>query len=135
MKKSHIIALVMIVVSGFLIFNLGEESSSYDSFATARERAKVGDSKSTHVVGKLKKDAMGEIVGLEYNPQVNPNLSKFILVDTLQQEEMVTLYQPLPPDLAKSDRVVVIGKFQNDKFIADEVLLKCPSKYEETEVK
>ena len=134
MKRSHIIALLIIAVGGWMIATVGSEASSYDTFDTAHERAKVGDDRLTHVVGKLKRNAFDEIIGLEYNPAVNANLSTFILIDSLNREEQVTLYKPLPPDLSKSDRVVVIGKFQQDKFIADDVLLKCPSKYEETEV-
>jgi cytochrome c-type biogenesis protein CcmE len=30
---------------------------------------------------------------------------------------------------------VIVGKVKGEHFVASEVLLKCPSKYEETELK
>jgi cytochrome c-type biogenesis protein CcmE len=41
----------------------------------------------------------------------------------------------MPPDLQRSEQVVVIGSFREDVFVADKILLKCPSKYEEEEIK
>jgi cytochrome c-type biogenesis protein CcmE len=37
----------------------------------------------------------------------------------------------MPPDLKQSEQVVVIGQYKQDLFVADQILLKCPSKYEE----
>ena len=57
-----------------------------------------------------------------------------MMVDEDQKEQQVFLDEPMPADLLRSDQVVVIGNYQNDVFVADRVLLKCPSKYEETEL-
>ena len=43
--------------------------------------------------------------------------------------------KPMPPDLKQSEQVVVIGKYNGDIFYANQILLKCPSKYEEESLK
>ena len=34
-----------------------------------------------------------------------------------------------------SEQVVVIGGYENNTFVADDILLKCPSKYTEENIK
>jgi cytochrome c-type biogenesis protein CcmE len=40
----------------------------------------------------------------------------------------------MPADFTKSEQVVVIGAYKNGQFIADKILMKCPSKYQEDTV-
>ncbi|WP_420384891.1 cytochrome c maturation protein CcmE [Roseivirga sp.] len=130
MKKSSIIGLVVIAIAVAIIISTSGNASSYANFDEAYSLAASGSAESIHVVGELKKDARGEVVGLQSSDDM---LSvEFILVDENQKEQKVYLNQPMPTDLLKSDKVVVIGGYQNDKFVANKVLLKCPSKYEET---
>jgi cytochrome c-type biogenesis protein CcmE len=46
-------------------------------------------------------------------------------------EQKVYYKDPMPPDLLKSDQVVVVGSYNQGTFVADKILLKCPSKYQE----
>ncbi len=62
------------------------DASSYVTFKEATELAADGKSAKVHVVGKLKKDAAGHIVGIEYQPQVDPNYFAFVLVDNNNEE-------------------------------------------------
>ena len=39
------------------------------------------------------------------------------------------------PDFLLSEQIVVIGSYNEEKFIANEILLKCPSKYTENNIK
>lgn len=130
MKKSSLIGIVVIAVAIAVIVSTAGEASSYVSFDEAYEMAENGKSGSIHVVGELKKNSAGEVVGI--NPSPDRLSVEFILVDDNQKEQTVFLNSPMPSDLLKSDKVVVIGGYKNDRFIADKVLLKCPSKYEET---
>jgi cytochrome c-type biogenesis protein CcmE len=41
----------------------------------------------------------------------------------------------MPPDFLLSEQIVVIGGYENNKFVANEILLKCPSKYTEEDIK
>ncbi|MCP4522055.1 MAG: cytochrome c maturation protein CcmE [Cytophagales bacterium] len=135
MKKSHIIAIILLAIAAAIIFSTGEEASEYVDFATAKEMAKNGKTNNIHVVGTLPKDAQGNILGMKYQPTVNPNYFEFELIDEKGLKETAYFFNPKPADLDKSEKVVIIGGYQKGKFIVSEVLLKCPSKYEETEVK
>jgi cytochrome c-type biogenesis protein CcmE len=60
------------------------------------------------------------------------NLSfSFMLVDDKGKTQKVYYNEPMPPDFLRSEKVVVIGSYQNDVFVAKKILLKCPSKYQE----
>ena len=133
MKVSHIIGLIVIAIAIAVIVSTGQSASSYVSFEKAYSMSSGGDSESIHVVGELKKNSNGSVVGV--NPSSDMLSVNFVLVDDNQKEEIVYLNQPMPSDLLRSDKVVVIGGYKNDRFVADKVLLKCPSKYEETEIK
>ena len=50
-------------------------------------------------------------------------------------KENVFYGEPMPPDFLMSEQIVVIGSYNNNKFVADEILLKCPSKYTEEKIK
>jgi cytochrome c-type biogenesis protein CcmE len=132
MKISHIIAIVVIAVAIAIIVSTASDSSSYVSFDEAYEMASVNNSTSVHVVGELPKDAQGHIVGLE---EGSDRLSfTFLLIDENKKEQKVFYNEPMPPDFTKSEKVVVIGKYKQDHFIASKILLKCPSKYQENKL-
>ncbi len=133
MKLSYIIAIGVIAVAiGILIVTAGD-ASTYVDFNQAREMASGGNTTPIHVVGQLKKDSHGNIVGLEKSID---NLSfSFVLVDDNKKEQKVFYNEPMPTDLLRSEKVVVIGGYQNDQFVAKKILLKCPSKYQEQKLK
>jgi cytochrome c-type biogenesis protein CcmE len=56
------------------------------------------------------------------------------MVDENQEEQRVFYNEPMPADFVRSEQVVVIGSYHNEVFVADQILMKCPSKYEETEI-
>lgn len=132
MKKSHIIAVVVIAACIGLIIATAGDASTYVSFNQAYQMASNGNNNQIHVVGDLKKDAAGNIVGMEKS---SDNLSfSFILIDEDQKEQKVYYNEPMPPDFARSEKVVVIGGYQNNAFVANKILLKCPSKYQEEKI-
>ena len=51
------------------------------------------------------------------------------MTDQKGVERLVTYKGAKPQDFEKSEQVVVIGKIENDAFLASSLLLKCPSKY------
>lgn len=130
MKKSHIIGIVVIAIAVFVIISTAGDASTYVNFDEARALSASGSNKKVHVVGQLKKDEQGEIIGVE--PGENKLTVTFLMVDNNQQTNKVFYNKPMPPDLKQSEQVVVIGQFKNDTFYANQILLKCPSKYEET---
>ncbi len=129
MKKSHIIAIVVIAACIGIIIVTAGDASTYVTFDQAYQMASTGNKSQIHVVGDLKKDDQGNIVGIEKSAD---NLSfSFILIDENQKEQKVYYNEPMPPDFTRSEKVVVIGSYQNSAFVANKILLKCPSKYQE----
>jgi len=132
MKKSHIIASIVIAAAIGIIISTAGDASSYVSFDQAFQLASNGNKTQIHVVGGLKKDVNGNIVGLEKSAD---KLSfSFILVDESQKEQTVYYNEPMPPDFTRSEKVVLIGAYQNNTFVANKILLKCPSKYQEEKI-
>jgi cytochrome c-type biogenesis protein CcmE len=132
MKKSHIIAIIVIAAAIGIIISTTRDASSYVSFDQAYQLASTGSKTQIHVVGDLKKDAQGNIIGMEKSAD---KLSfSFILVDENQKEQKVYYNEPMPADFTRSEKVVVIGGYQNEVFVASKILLKCPSKYQEEKI-
>ena len=132
MKKSHILAIIVIAAAIGIIITTAGDASTYVDFNQAYQMASNGNDNSIHVVGQLKKDANGHVVGLK---NASDNLSfSFIMVDENGKEQDVFYNEPMPPDFIRSENVVVIGGYQGEHFVANKILLKCPSKYQEQKV-
>lgn len=132
MKKSHILAIIVIAVAIGIIISTAGDASTYVNFNQAYEMASTGNDNSIHVVGQLKKDENGYVIGLENS---SDNLSfSFIMIDENGKEQNVFYNEPMPPDFIRSENVVVIGGYQDDNFVANKILLKCPSKYQEQKI-
>lgn len=131
MKTSHIILLLVIAVAIGVIISTSGDASKYVSFAEAKALSLENADEKVHVVGKLKKDAMGDIVGMNYQPSVDPNYFEFVIIDNQNKEERVVYLSPKPQDFEKSEQIVIIGGFKGERFKADKILMKCPSKYED----
>jgi len=129
MKKSHIIGIVVIAIAVFVIISTAGDASTYMTFSEAKALFESGSNKKVHVVGQLKKDESGKIVGIE--PSEDKLTVTFLMVDNDQRTNKVFYDKPIPPDLKQSEQVVVIGQYQDNVFYAKQILLKCPSKYEE----
>ncbi len=127
MKRSHIIALVIIAVAIAALIGSLSDSSSYASLTEAFEQP----GREFHVVGTLDKSQP-----IVYEPSVNASLTRFSMVDLNGKKCKVNLAMAKPNDLERSERIVLIGEADAEgNFHAKDMLLKCPSKYnEETKV-
>lgn len=130
MKKIQIFGLVIVAIAIGIIVSTAGDASTYVDFSKAQEMASNGDTESIHVVGKLKKDAAGQILEMQYDPQIDPNYFTFTLIDNNNVAKKVVYKSTKPQDFDKSEQIVVIGKMQNGTFSAEKILMKCPSKYE-----
>jgi cytochrome c-type biogenesis protein CcmE len=132
MKKTHIFLIAIIAVAVMVIVSTAGDASSYVTFQEAKELAQSGKNKKIHVVGELNKTESGRVVGI--TPSADMLSFSFEMID--QNNEIQTVYysQPMPTDFLRSEQVVVIGSFRQDQFVADKILMKCPSKYQETEL-
>jgi len=125
MKRTHIIALVFVaVLVASLTVMLGNRFSRYENFESSY--AKQG--KEFTVVGYLNKEK-----GVEYNPTVDPNKFSMYVLDEQKVEKKVIVAKAVPRDIEKSGKIVITGKMNGDIFEANDILLKCPSKYKNRE--
>jgi len=129
MKKSHIIVLVVIAAAIAIIVSTAGDASTYVDFGQAMSMSTSGNSKEIHVVGQLKKDAHGNIIGIEEG--ADRVSFSFLMIDDKGREQKVYYSQPMPPDFTRSEKVVVIGTYVENDFRASKILLKCPSKYQD----
>jgi cytochrome c-type biogenesis protein CcmE len=135
MKLTHIVLLVVIAVAIGVIVSMTGNTSTYVTFNEAKEMSAQGQNEKIHVVGRIKKSPSGSIEGMEYHPELDPNFFKFQLVDTTQTEMTVIYSEPKPADFERSEQIVIIGSVKNGVFVANKILMKCPSKYTEKEIK
>lgn len=122
MKKIHIIGIVVIAVAIGVIFTSLQSSATYSDFTEAFSNPDT----EYHVVGKLNKT-----FPVHYDPKINANECSFVMVDNKGIEKEVVLHKSVPQDFEKSEQVVLIGKVEQGQFHANDVLMKCPSKYNE----
>lgn len=123
MNRNIIIALVLIVAGIAVFVNASKDVSTYANF----EQANAGD--RVKIVGQLSKDKP-----MVYNPQNNPNEFSFYMKDNEGVEKKVVLLKPKPQDFEMSEQIVVTGQMEGDVFNANEILMKCPSKYKDEEI-
>lgn len=133
MKKSHILIIIVIAVAIGIIVSTAGDASTYVSFGEAKNMALTGSKKEIHVVGQLKKDSQGHVIGIEEG--ADKVSFSFLMIDENGKEQKVDYNQPVPPDFTKSEKVVVVGSYAGAEFHASKILLKCPSKYQEQSVK
>ena len=133
MKKSHIIGIVVIAMAMGIILTTAGDASIYVTFEEAKRRGSDGDRSKIHVVGKLKKTELDEVMDIV--PSEDQLSFTFVMLDENEAEQKVFHPNPIPQDFDRSEQVVVVGSYQKDLFIADKILLKCPSKYQGDEIK
>jgi cytochrome c-type biogenesis protein CcmE len=120
MKKIHIVAIIAIAVAIGAMLSTLSDSSTYADFSEAFS----SPDSEYHVVGKLNKEKPSD-----YKPEVDPNLFSFYMVDNNGMEKRVILHKSKPQDFERSEQIVLIGKAKGDEFHARDILMKCPSKY------
>ncbi len=116
MKKTHLIALLVIAVAIGVILTSVAGSSTYANFTQAFEKP----GQKYTVVGWL--DHSREIIS-------EPLSCTFYIKDKNDVVKKVVYNQPKPRDFERSESIVLTGTAEGDVFFASEISLKCPSKY------
>lgn len=122
MKKLYIVAIVILAVAIGVIMVSLKNTTTYSDFTEASEN----QGKEFHIVGKLDKTR-----DQVYEPAMNPDEFRFFLIDNKGVSKQVVLHKSKPQDFDKSEQIVLIGEMRNEEFHANDILLKCPSKYNE----
>lgn len=64
-------------------------------------------------------------------PHMENEMFVFSIADEETGEKMLVRYKGIKPDtFDEAYHIVAIGKYTGDAFVADKLLIKCPSKYE-----
>ena len=124
MKKSSIFGLVIIAIAIAVIISVYTDSSSYGSFADAKDT----DSE-LHIVGHLDKSK-----DLFYDATKDANYFSFYMKDNKGKECKVVFTGTKPQDFERSEQIVLTGQMRGDEFHASKILMKCPSKYKQDKV-
>ena len=124
MKKTHIAALIFIMIAIAAIITTVYDADTYASFAEARENP----GRQFHIIGELNPDKpVSETI------ENNTLIFSFYMFDNQGEESKVIHFGPRPQDFEKLDQIVLVGQYQDHEnmFLASQLLLKCPSKYQE----
>jgi cytochrome c-type biogenesis protein CcmE len=120
MKRNHIIGIVVIAVAVAAILSTLGDASTYVTFAQADK-----DPGQTYtVIGTLD-------TARPMHYDARNNRFTFYAVDKTGDTREVTYYQPKPQDFERAEEVTMKGQSLNGEFVAREILMKCPSKYNE----
>lgn len=118
MKKYQLICLLIIV--GFIAYSVFVFQSAVTPYVTF-EQAKAA---------KSAVQVKGTLVGAEIAPDGDGKFIKFMLRDDVGAEATVVYRGAKPEGLEQATGIVAIGKYSNGQFLADKLLVKCPSKYQ-----
>ncbi|SMO85331.1 cytochrome c maturation protein CcmE domain-containing protein [Fodinibius sediminis] len=117
MKPKLIIGIIAIVgFTSLLMYNFGNSISTYVNFEQA------ADMNSAHVVGTWDDSR-------DYGFSMESKQFTFYMKDEAGNVRRVVYPKSKPNNFEQADRLVVIGKIEGEVFYADEMLMKCPSKY------
>lgn len=100
------------------VFSFSANKIDYADFQVAKQNGKT-----VQIIGQVE-DAKEST----YNP--SQNMLVFNLTDEKDNTEKVYFTGPKPNNFDIAPMVVIKGKYQDGKFVASEILTKCPSKYE-----
>ena len=120
MKKTEIILILLVAVIIGVILSLTYNASTYITFTDAEKR--IG--KEYTVIGELIKEKE-----ISFDPRLN--LLTFYASDSLRNERKVYYYNSKPQDFERSEKITMTGFASDSGFIANSILMKCPSKYNE----
>jgi cytochrome c-type biogenesis protein CcmE len=118
MKPKTIVSLVVMAgFAGLLLMNFGSQVGGYMNF----EEAAASGAKA-HVVGTWAED-------LPTRYDQARNLFVFHMRDEDGNIRRVRYANPKPSNFEEAEQLVVEGHSGGDAFVANHILVKCPSKY------
>ncbi|TVR28898.1 MAG: cytochrome c maturation protein CcmE [Balneolaceae bacterium] len=117
MKPKLIIGIVSIVLfTSLLMYNFGNSISSYVNFEQAADRA------NSHVIGTWDNTQ-------DYGFSRETMQFSFHMKDQDGNVRRVVYPRPKPNNFEQATQLVVVGELRNNVFHANDMLMKCPSKY------
>ncbi len=122
MNTRAIVGLVMLVA--FTVVLLTTFASQVGEYQNFDDAASTG--KRVHVVGEWAAEHP-----IAYD--AGSNVFSFHMRDEAGSLREVHYTNPKPANFEDAERLVIEGRAEGEIFVADNILVKCPSKYNETE--
>ncbi|MEX0684709.1 MAG: cytochrome c maturation protein CcmE [Balneolales bacterium] len=119
MKPRLIIGIISIIAfTSLLMFNFSQNIGSYVDF----EQASHAKGDRIHVVGvwDSEKPSGFSSKTMQFT---------FHMIDEAGNNRRVVYPKAKPANFEQADQIVVIGYMENDVFYSNDMLVKCPSKY------
>lgn len=122
MRTKTIIGIVLIIgFTSILLMNFGQQVGGYMNFAEAESSGS-----KAHVVGDWVQDSA-------FKYDANANVFSFHMKDDNGVVREVHYNHPKPPNFEDAEKIVVEGYARDNVFVAENILVKCPSKYNSAE--
>ncbi|HWR05266.1 cytochrome c maturation protein CcmE [Sporomusa sp.] len=118
MKKYRLICLA--VIAGFIAYSVFVFQSSVTPYVT------FSQAKSAKSAVQVK----GTLAAPRITLTEGGRSTQFMLRDDAGEEVSVVYRGAKPEGLDEATGIVAIGKYSNGQFLADKLLVKCPSKYQ-----
>ncbi len=119
MKAKYIITAI--IALGFIVLAYSAFDSSKIEYTDFTYAKKTGN--TVQVTGSWDKSE-------NYTYDTESNTFTFIMTDEKSNSSKVVYHGAKPNNFDIAPMVVIKGQFENDVFMASEILTKCPSKYE-----
>ncbi len=129
MKRTHLIALILLATGAGAILISSAKKDTFSDYKCFSETVAQND-ENFQVVGVWAKEE-----GMEYDPEINPNYFSFWVKDNCGDTRKVIYHDTKPQGFERTEQIVITGHLTGDEFSAEKILMKCPSKYIEDEVK
>jgi cytochrome c-type biogenesis protein CcmE len=115
---------IILLFLGIMAYLFTQSNIKYeDNFANVKSTDKIVKATGSWVKEK------------SYDMNREQNTFSFIMKDEAGNEMKVIYEGAMPNNFESATSVVVTGSYQNGYFHAKDILTKCPSKYEEQNVK
>ena len=118
MKTKYLIGISVIII--FVIFGALSFRKTLTPYVSFEEAQNSGATVQV----------IGEVVFSEVKYDIDTHQLQFPLMNENKEKMMVVYGGTKPANFEQADRVVVIGRYENGAFNADQLLVKCPSKYQ-----
>ncbi len=123
MKKAYWAGAILIL--GFLALGLTTFNKTMTPYVSFGDAMKAG--RTVQVMGGLDKGST------RYDTATKT--LHFRLVDQASKQVLPVAYKDVKPaNFEDAVSIVAIGKYQDDAFVAEKLLVKCPSKYQGEEI-
>jgi cytochrome c-type biogenesis protein CcmE len=121
MSRRYYYLVGFIIIAVFLILAAFSFRKSITPYVSFREAKASGE--TVQIIGKL-------VPGSSVYDTSQVDLSFQLL--SRQGEPMPVVYSsgPKPANFEEATEIVVIGTYDGKRFVADQLLVKCPSKYQ-----